>query len=81
MRHDSNSTANRVFTSEEPTPFEYRGAAGVAAGGAGLRGWAGGTSDRASATSSAEDLLAGHEPSFISVILSPRRTLRVINRD
>jgi hypothetical protein len=80
-RHDSNSTANRIFTSEEPTPMEYQGAASVAAGGAGLHGWPGGTSDRASMTSSTEDLIAGHEPSFISVILSPRRTLRVINRD
>lgn len=81
VRQDSNSTANRVFTSEEPTPPEYQGAAGVAAGAGGLHGWPGGTSDRASASSSTEDLLAGHEPSFISVILSPRRTLRVINRD
>jgi hypothetical protein len=82
LRHDSNSTANRVFTSEEPTPIEHQGAAGVAAaGGAGMHGWPGGTSDRASVGSSTEDLIAGHEPSFISVILSPRRTLRVINRD
>ena len=76
VRYDGNSTPNRVFTSEEPTPMEYQGAAGVAAGAAdGLHG------DRASVGSSTEDLLAGHEPSFISVVLSPRRTLRVINRD
>jgi hypothetical protein len=82
VRYDSNSTANRAFTSEEPTPMEYQGAAGVAAvGGAGMHGWPGGTSDRASVSSSTEDLIAGHEPSFISVVLSPRRTLRVINRD
>jgi hypothetical protein len=61
--------------------MEYQGAAGVAAGAGGLNGWHGGTSDRASVSSSTEDLLAGHEPSFISVVLSPRRTLRVINRD
>lgn len=76
-RLDSNSTANRVLSSEEPTPTEYQGAAGVVAG---STGWPGETSDRGS-MSSTEDLLAGHEPSFISVILSPRRTLRVINRD
>lgn len=81
VRHDSNSTANRAVASEEPMPMEYQGAAGVAAGGTGLHGWPGETGDRASATSSTEDLLAGHEPSFISVILSPRRTLRVINKD
>jgi hypothetical protein len=84
VRQDSSSTANRVFTSEEPTPMEYHGAAGVAAsggGGAGPHGWPGGTSDRGSVNSSTEDLLGGQEPSFISVILSPRRTLRVINRD
>jgi hypothetical protein len=78
VRHDSNSTANRVLTSEEPTPMEYQVAAGVAAGGA---GWPERSSDHASMTSSTEDLLGGNEPSFISVILSPRRTLRVINRD
>jgi hypothetical protein len=75
VRYDSNSTSNRMFTSEEPTSMEYQGVAGVAAGADGLHG------DQASMGSSTEDLLAGHEPSFISVVLSPRRTLRVINRD
>lgn len=28
-----------------------------------------------------EDLLAGHEPTFLGVMLAPRRSLRVINRD
>jgi hypothetical protein len=41
----------------------------------------GGRSSGSSKSSSTEDLLAGHEPSFISVVMSPRRTLRVINRD
>ncbi|KAI9753370.1 MAG: hypothetical protein M4579_005195 [Chaenotheca gracillima] len=31
--------------------------------------------------SSSEDLMAGQEPSFLGVLLSPRRSLRVINRD
>ena len=35
----------------------------------------------ATARSSTEDLLAGLEPSFLGVLLSPRRSLRVINRD
>lgn len=33
------------------------------------------------AHSSAEDLLGGQEPSFFSVVLNPRRTLRVVNMD
>jgi hypothetical protein len=28
-----------------------------------------------------EDLLAGHEPTFVGVMLNPRQSLRVINRD
>jgi hypothetical protein len=33
------------------------------------------------AHSSVEDLLGGEEPSFFSVVLNPRRTLRVVNMD
>ncbi|KAL8947983.1 MAG: hypothetical protein Q9222_005791 [Ikaeria aurantiellina] len=33
------------------------------------------------ANSSNEDLMVGHEPSFVGVLLNPRRSLRVINRD
>lgn len=36
---------------------------------------------RSSNGSSAEDLLADHEPTFVGVMLNPRRSLRVINRD
>jgi hypothetical protein len=36
---------------------------------------------RASARSSTDDLLHGNEPSFIGVLLNPRRSLRVVNRD
>ena len=35
----------------------------------------------ATAASSTEDLMAGQEPSFLGVMLNPRRSLRVINRD
>jgi hypothetical protein len=31
--------------------------------------------------SSTEDLLAGHEPTFVGVLLNPRRSLRVVNKD
>ncbi|EAS32946.3 kelch repeat protein [Coccidioides immitis RS] len=34
-----------------------------------------------SANSSADDLLAGQEPTFLGVMLNPRRSLRVINKD
>jgi len=30
---------------------------------------------------SGDDLLGGQEPSFFSVVLNPRRTLRVVNND
>ncbi|KAL8829926.1 MAG: hypothetical protein Q9170_005969 [Blastenia crenularia] len=33
------------------------------------------------ANSSNEDLMMGHEPTFVGVLLNPRRSLRVINRD
>ena len=33
------------------------------------------------ANSSTEDLMVGQEPSFVGVLLNPRRSLRVINRD
>lgn len=35
----------------------------------------------ASASSSTEDLLGGQEPTFLGVMLNPRRSLRVINKD
>ncbi|KAI7693955.1 hypothetical protein KC353_g18324, partial [Hortaea werneckii] len=31
--------------------------------------------------SSTEDLLAGQEPTFVGVLLNPRRSLKVVNRD
>jgi len=34
-----------------------------------------------SETGEMEDLLAGHEPTFLGIVLAPRRSLRVINRD
>ncbi|WEW55363.1 hypothetical protein PRK78_000793 [Emydomyces testavorans] len=34
-----------------------------------------------SASSSTDDLLAGQEPTFLGVMLNPRRSLRVINKD
>ena len=37
--------------------------------------------DQSSVNSSQEDLMMVHEPSFVGVLLNPRRSLRVINRD
>ncbi|KAF4621544.1 hypothetical protein G7Y89_g14528 [Cudoniella acicularis] len=61
--------------SEDQDGMGYLGAAGAAA--LGLYG----KSDANTAHSSQEDLLAGQEPSFFSVVLNPRRTLRVVNID
>ncbi|KAI6867373.1 kelch repeat protein [Hortaea werneckii] len=44
---------------------------------AGGGGGGGGGSER----SSTEDLLAGREPTFVGVLLNPRRSLKVVNRD
>ncbi|KAF2639983.1 hypothetical protein P280DRAFT_24370 [Massarina eburnea CBS 473.64] len=75
-----------VRTSDERGGASYLGAAGVA--GAGGAGAAGGGVDplgrRRSMDSSTDDLLDGQEPAFWGtrgVLLNPRRSLRVINRD
>lgn len=60
------------------------GGAAAASGGGGSSGAAGYTSvptRRSSERSSTEDLLAGQEPSYVGVLLHPRRSLRVVNRD
>jgi hypothetical protein len=54
------------------------GHSGIAQASGGLHPPVGGNS---SANSSIEDLMAGAEPSFVGVLLNPRRSLRVINRD
>jgi len=48
-------------------------------GGASAR--VGGGREGSVAGSSTEDLMVGSEPSFVGVLLNPRRSLRVINRD
>ncbi|KAI9711349.1 MAG: hypothetical protein M1812_007198 [Candelaria pacifica] len=54
------------------------GTGGVTNGISGIHPPVGGNS---TANSSTEDLLAGQEPSFLGVVLSPRKSLRVVNRD
>ncbi|KAL3427982.1 cell wall anchored protein [Phlyctema vagabunda] len=62
--------------SEEDEGTGYHGAGGTAMG---HTNW--GRPSVSSATSSVEDLLGGQEPSFFSVVLNPRRTLKVVNLD
>ncbi|KAL5392693.1 hypothetical protein DPSP01_000396 [Paraphaeosphaeria sporulosa] len=71
-------TASAIRTSNERTGTSYTGAAGVAGGGVDALG------RRSSVASSTDDLLDGQEPAFWGtrgVLLNPRRSLRVINRD
>ncbi|MCJ1310002.1 hypothetical protein MMC25_003663 [Agyrium rufum] len=44
-------------------------------------GYPPGSGHDSTANSSSEDLLLGQEPTFVGVLLNPRRSLRVINRD
>jgi len=82
----SRSSSGGNIAVEERITGESRS---VKSGGSGSenRGWLGSNNPyrsvhaTATATSSMEDLMAGQEPSFLGVILSPRRSLRVVNRD
>lgn len=72
-------TASAIRTSNERTGTSYTGAAGVAGGGG-----VDALGRRSSIDSSTDDLLDGQEPAFWGtrgVLLNPRRSLRVINRD
>ncbi|KAI9831671.1 MAG: hypothetical protein M1819_004737 [Sarea resinae] len=64
---------NGPYTSIPMQTSSYPMAAG---GGGGERG-----RDSSTPNSSTGDLLQGREPSFLGVMLNPRRSLRVINRD
>ena len=85
----ANGSSNRGEGSKFLTPAENSSQAGSShPSGPGHSGHtsstaaAGDSSGRRSSTgSSTEDLLAGHEPTFVGVMLNPRRSLRVINRD
>lgn len=79
----SSETASAMRTSDERGASSYTGTGGVAASGSG-GGGADALGRRSSNGSSTDDLLAGQEPSFWGangVLLNPRRSLRVINRD
>jgi hypothetical protein len=75
---DTSSGGGGRHSNEDRIGTGYAGAAGVAAGGTDPLG------RRNSDRSSTDDLLEGQEPSFWGangVLLNPRRSLRVINRD
>ncbi|KAI1373708.1 hypothetical protein F4677DRAFT_215733 [Hypoxylon crocopeplum] len=76
----SGTGSGRPRPSEDRSPWAYDsyvGGAGVGAGGIG-RSKSGASRSTASG-GSAEALLDGREPNFISVVLGPRRALRVVN--
>ncbi|KAF2687734.1 hypothetical protein K458DRAFT_294300 [Lentithecium fluviatile CBS 122367] len=80
----SSEAASAIRVSDERGANSYTGVAGVAgAGGAGAGG-VDALGRRSSVASSTDDLLEGQEPTFWGVrgvLLNPRRSLRVINRD
>ncbi|XXG98951.1 RNAPII degradation factor [Hypoxylon texense] len=81
MTSASGSGSGRPRPSEDRNPWAYDsyvgGASGVGGGGLG-RSKSGATRSTASG-GSAEALLDGRQPNFISVVLGPRRALRVVN--
>ena len=76
-------------SSDRPTNFSTDQSSGPGASAAGASSGSGYTSipvqppmgGNSTANSSTDDLMAGQEPSFLGVMLNPRRSLRVINRD
>jgi hypothetical protein len=79
----SNSNSNRFSDERRAGPYTPVGGPGAAAGLSSNNPYhPNNVSGRAgSARSSTEDLLAGREPSYLGVLLNPRRSLRVVNRD
>lgn len=80
----SSETRSAIRSSEERGASSYTGAAGVAGSSAAGPGVLDPQGRRSSVASSTDDLLEGQEPSFWGVkgvLLNPRRSLRVINRD
>jgi hypothetical protein len=80
----SSEAASAIRVSSERGATSYTGAAGVAGVSTSGNGGVDALGRRSSIASSTDDLLAGQEPSFWGVkgvLLNPRRSLRVINRD
>lgn len=75
---NSSDRPSAVGSSGAQTGASSSGAGTMGAGGIGMSTSGGRNS---SVNSSSEDLLEGQEPTFLGVLLSPRRSLRVINRD
>ena len=78
---ENSSGRGYVSTDRSSGPSGNRGSAmGNSAGNSGGAG-APVVGDHSTANSSTDDLMMGQEPSFVGVLLNPRRSLRVINRD
>ena len=82
---ENSSGRGNHSTDQSSGPSGNRGSAmGNSAGTSGRAGVLGASAplgDTSTANSSTEDLMTGQEPSFVGVLLNPRRSLRVINRD
>lgn len=85
-RREGNSN-NPFFSSASDTQSQagsgvaYSGGQTSSSGRAGVSAGGYQSVRRSSENSDREDLLAGQEPTFVGVMLNPRRSLRVINRD
>ncbi len=81
-RYDSDQTNHKFLTPGESTSHAGSGPRSQGQSSSTPQGT--GTTQsarRSSQGSSTEDLLTGHEPTFVGVILHPRRSLKVVNRD
>ncbi|OJD15001.1 hypothetical protein AJ78_04723 [Emergomyces pasteurianus Ep9510] len=86
--HSSENTSSVRHTSFSESGSNIAAALGTGASQPGYRGSAGDfrpssgpAGPMGSTHSSTDDLLAGQEPTFLGVMLNPRRSLRVINKD
>ena len=73
-RSDGRSGGAGTSKSSRHAPYTESGVGGGSGSGSGYH-----PSERRG--SSTEDLLAGQEPTFVGVLLNPRRSLRVVNKD
>lgn len=79
---NSSSGRGNFSTDQSSGPSGNRSATGNSGvNSTGVPGVGGPVGGNSTANSSTEDLMTGHEPSFVGVLLNPRRSLRVINRD
>jgi hypothetical protein len=79
---NSSSGRGNFSTDQSSGPSGNRSAMGNSGvNSTGVPGVGGPVGGNSTVNSSTEDLMTGQEPSFVGVLLNPRRSLRVINRD